>query len=138
VESKGICPLCCKEAELRNSHIVPSFFGAYLKETSATGYLRAAAAPNIRAQDLVKERLLCDACEGRFSVWEKEFKEKAFLDIQDDRFAGIRYGTWLLPFLVSLSSLTPEDQDGGIRALLEFTRWAVFWTTAIRKPIGQD
>jgi len=101
--AKGICALCRNEAELRQSHIVPSFFGAYLKETSATGYLRGAIAPNLRIQDLSKEDLLCDACEGRFSVWEKKYKEEAFEKVQDDSFRELEYGSWLLLFLVSLS-----------------------------------
>jgi hypothetical protein len=97
------CALCHKEADLRQSHIVPSFFGAYLKETSATGYLRSAEAPNLRIQDLVKEELLCDCCEGRFAVWEKAYKEKALYIVQDDGFNQLEYDAWLLQFLVSLS-----------------------------------
>ncbi len=99
----GTCALCRKEAELRLSHIIPSFFGAYLKETSATGHLRSAYSPNLRVQDLRKERLLCDNCERLFSVWEGEYKGKAFSSLQSDNFTGLEYGDWLLPFLVSLS-----------------------------------
>ena len=84
--ANGICALCRDEAELRQSHIVPSFFGAYLKETSATGYLRGAATPNLRVQDLCKEPLLCDSCECRFSTWEKKYKEEAFERVQNDSF----------------------------------------------------
>ncbi len=98
-----ICALCQKKAELRQSHIVPSFFGAYLKETSATGYLRGALTPNLRVQDLSKEALLCDSCEGRLSVWEGKYKEEAFDKVQDDSFRELEYGPWLLLFLVSLS-----------------------------------
>jgi hypothetical protein len=97
------CALCHNEAKLRQSHIVPSFFGAYLKETSATGYLRGAVMPNLRIQDLSKEELLCDSCEGRFAVWEKSYKERAFPTVQDDAFTQLEYGPWLLSFLVSLS-----------------------------------
>ncbi len=99
----GICALCHNEAVLRQSHIVPSFFGAYLKETSATGYLRGAETPDLRVQDLVKQELLCDSCEGRFAVWEKAYRENAFQNVQDDAFTQLEYGPWLLPFLVSLS-----------------------------------
>ena len=99
----GTCPLCQKKAELRQSHIVPSFFGAYLKETSATGYLRGALEPNLRIQDLSKEDLLCDSCEGRLSVWEGKYKEEAFDKVQDDSFRELEYGPRLLLFLVSLS-----------------------------------
>jgi hypothetical protein len=82
---------------------VPSFFGAYLKETSATGYLRSSNTPDLRVQDLVKRPLLCDSCEGRFADWEREYKEKAFELLQGDDFTGLQYGPWLLSFLVSLS-----------------------------------
>jgi hypothetical protein len=99
----GTCGLCHKEANLRQSHIVPSFFGVLLKETSATGFARGPVSPNLRVQDLRKEALLCDSCEGRFAVWEKAYKEKALHIVQNDEFRQLEYGTWLLPFLVSLS-----------------------------------
>jgi hypothetical protein len=100
---RNSCALCHNEAELRQSHIVPSFFGAYLKETSATGHLRGAVTPNLRIQDLSKEELLCDSCEGRFALWEKDYKEQAFEKVQNDAYRQLDYGPWLLPFLVSLS-----------------------------------
>ncbi len=101
--SKGICALCTRQSQLRYSHIVPSFFGAYLKQTSTTGYLRSGEAPNLRLQGLPKRKLLCDCCEGRFAVWEKDFKENLLPLVQSDGFKGLRYGPSLLPFLVSLS-----------------------------------
>jgi hypothetical protein len=103
MRDSGMCGLCHKEASLRQSHVVPSFFGTFLKETSATGYLRGAESPNLRVQDSEKEALLCDSCEGRFAVWEKAYKEKALHVVQDDKFTQLEYGPWLLPFLVSLS-----------------------------------
>ncbi len=114
---RGRCALCLSESDLRLSHVVPSFFGAYLKETSATGYLRAAGSPNVRIQDLVKARLLCDQCEGRFAVWEGEFKQKAFYAVQNDGFRGLEYGDWLLLFLVSVNwrVLVNEVADGLLR-----------------------
>jgi hypothetical protein len=97
------CALCGKNANLRKSHIIPAFFASYLKETSATGYLRGAVSPNLRVQDSSKEELLCDECEGRFSVFERAFAENAFNPVQEDSFARLEYGPWLLPFLVSIS-----------------------------------
>ncbi len=94
---------CVRVNQLRDSHIVPSFFGAYLKETSATGYLRSGETPNLRLQDLPKQKLLCDCCEGRFATWEKDFKENVLPLVQSEGFRGLRYGPLLLPFLVSLS-----------------------------------
>lgn len=107
----GICALCKSRAELRQSHIVPAFFGSYLKETSATGYLRSGEAPNLRLQDLPKQNLLCDGCEGRFAVWEKAFKEEVLPLVQSDGFKELRYGPTLLPFLVSLSWRTLAVQQ---------------------------
>jgi hypothetical protein len=89
----AICALCLSRADLP----------AFLKETSATGFLRGAEAPNLRRQDLMKERLLCVCCEGRFAIWEKEFKEKALATVQSDNFTNLRYGPWLMHFVVSLS-----------------------------------
>lgn len=99
----GFCALCHSMAELRQSHIVPSFFGSYLKETSATGYLRSGETPDLRVQDLPRQNLLCDCCEGRFAVWEKAFKEDVLPSVQSDRFKELKYGPSLLPFLVSVS-----------------------------------
>ena len=103
MSSKEVCALCLRESELRDSHIIPSFFGVYLKETSATGDLRSGDAPNLRVQDLSKRKLLCDSCEGRLAVWEKYFKENVLQSVQTDGFKQLRYGPSLLPFLVSLS-----------------------------------
>jgi hypothetical protein len=99
----GICALCHSKAELRQSHIIPAFFGSYLKETSATGYLRSGETPNLRVQDLPKQNLLCDCCEGRFAVWEKAFREEVLPLVQSDGFEELKYGPSLLRFLVSLS-----------------------------------
>jgi hypothetical protein len=88
--SKGICALCKQERQLQNSHIVPSFFGAYLKKTSATGYLRSGENPNLRLQDLPKEKMLCGGCEGRLAVWEKDFKENVLPVVQGDGFKELR------------------------------------------------
>jgi hypothetical protein len=124
MSDEGICALCQQKSELRLSHIVPSFFGTYLKETSATGYLRGAGAPNLRVQDLVKRRLLCDRCEGRFAVWEGQFKEKAFKAVQNDGFRELEYGDWLLLFLVSVSwrVLISEVADGLVRRNPQFSK----------------
>src|SRR5713101_6334376 len=103
MSATGVCALCHDRAELRQSHTIPSFFGAYLKETSATGYLRSGETPNLRRQDLPKLELLCDCCEGHFAVWEKDFSQNVLPLVQSDGFKGLRYGPSLLPFLVSLS-----------------------------------
>jgi hypothetical protein len=55
--------------ELQESHILPSFVYRWMKETSATGYLRFGQQPNLRVQDGVKRHLLCANCEQRFNQW---------------------------------------------------------------------
>ncbi|HEY4902749.1 MAG TPA: hypothetical protein VIH89_04685 [Candidatus Sulfotelmatobacter sp.] len=106
------CALCLQDAELCESHIIPSFFGAYLKETSATGYMRNGDQPNLRRQDLPKERLLCDNCEGRFAVLEKYFKENILHLVQSDHFTELEYNSSLLLFLVSISWRVLVTQQG--------------------------
>lgn len=101
--NQSACALCLQFRDLKNSHIVPSFFGRYLKETSATGFLRGAVSPNKRQQDLAREFLLCEECEQRFSRWENEFSAVALPALQDDGFQVLRYGPWMLPFVVSVS-----------------------------------
>jgi hypothetical protein len=97
------CALCNEVAELCLSHLVPAFVGRYLKETSATGYLRNGVNPNRRQQDTNKEPLLCNQCEGTFSTFENEFSRKAFPIIQGDDFKELNYDSWLLKFLVSVN-----------------------------------
>lgn len=63
---------------LRQSHIVPKFVGRWLKQTSATGYVRKITEPNVRRQDLLTEELLCQQCEGRLGKLELEFKRSIF------------------------------------------------------------
>jgi hypothetical protein len=140
------CALCLKIADLTESHIVPSFFGTYLEETSATGYMRGSPAPNLRRQDLRRKKLLCDVCEGRFAVWEKEYSEQALERVQDDGFTELEYGPWLLPFLVSVSWRVLESEKKSILkdspkfALLIRNRsenWRLFLLGKRKQPTGE-
>lgn len=115
--------MCMRERPLRLSHIVPAFAGKYLKETSATGYLRDGVNPNIRRQDLTKKELLCDECEQQLSAWEREFSIHAFPYMQDDGFRDLEYGDWLLKFAVSLSWRTlVSDQQDLVRDFPQFSK----------------
>jgi len=97
------------------------FFGRYLKETSATGFLRGAVSPNKRQQDLAKEFLLCEECEQRFSRWENEFSAVALPVVQSDDFQVLRYGPWMLPFVVSVSwRVFVSDRDDLLQAHPQF------------------
>jgi hypothetical protein len=97
-----ICSLCLKDQELRESHIIPKFVARWLKETSATGYLRQAIQPNIRTQDFSTERMLCDNCENLLSQWENKFAESIFFPYHNSGKREFEYDDWLLKFSVSL------------------------------------
>jgi hypothetical protein len=97
------CKLCLKERELQESHIVPSFVYKWLKDTSATGYIRFGQAPNKRTQDGYKVHWLCRECEQRLNVWETRFATHIFHPINKDGGQKIPYGDWLLKFCASVS-----------------------------------
>jgi hypothetical protein len=99
----GTCRLCQKYAELRESHILPAFALRWLKENSLTKYIRSGGQPNLRKQDLAKEYLLCDMCEGLFSQWESKVAENIFKPWNDQRKLPLSYGSWLQRFAISLS-----------------------------------
>ena len=64
----------------------------WLKETSATGHLRNASAPNRRVQDGLKHPLLCLACERRFGSFEAAFATKLFYPVASGRTLPNDYG----------------------------------------------
>lgn len=102
-EGSMICKLCQQDKQLVESHIIPKFVAKWLKDTSATGYLRQAVNPNLRRQDFPTESLLCRDCEGRFAVWEKLFAESVFLPYLNVGEREFVYTDWLLSFAISLS-----------------------------------
>jgi hypothetical protein len=108
-----VCCLCGSEGEIVESHGIPAFIGRWIKETSATGFLRGFHAPNRRTQDLPTVRLLCQDCEQRFSRAEKKFAELLFRPFHD---GGSRflYQEWLMYFAVSLAwrCLATSNQEG--------------------------
>ncbi len=97
------CKLCGNQAELRLSHLVPKFIGAWLKETSATGYLRDSRNINRRSQDILKEKWLCNDCEQLFSVWEKNFAERVFKPHLSGQGTRFNYGPWMSRFCASMT-----------------------------------
>lgn len=106
------CRLCQKDKKLRESHVIPAFVYRWIKETSATGYLRFIENINLRAQDGVKIKLLCDDCEGILSVFETKFSREVFYpyvnkELNEDGIAqgnikSFQYNDWLLKFIISL------------------------------------
>jgi len=109
----SVCRLCGSEAEILESHVIPAFVGTWIKETSATGFLRGYHAPNRRMQDLPTARLLCGVCEQRFSRSEKKFVELLFRPFHDGR-SRFFYEKWLLDFAVSMAwrCLATSNREG--------------------------
>lgn len=97
------CKLCRRQDELVESHIIPRFVAHWLKETSATGFLRQATNPNLRRQDFPTQPLLCRDCEELFSICEKRFSETIFLPYHGEGRRDFEYQEWLLYFAVSLA-----------------------------------
>ena len=85
------------------SHIIPAFVFRWIRETSATGYIRLGDEPNRRVQDGWKKRYLCSSCENLLSVAERQFYQQVFKPVVEDRLEQIKYGPWLLKFCVSIS-----------------------------------
>lgn len=98
----GICGLCEKEKELKQSHILPSFIFKW-KKKQGTGFFRTSQNPNKRVQDGLKLYLICSDCEQKFGVWEKQFSEKLFKPFHNNSGTRIKYTDWLPKFAVSVS-----------------------------------
>lgn len=109
------CLLCGEHSTLLKGHVIPKFAVNWLKRTSATGYLRQAVKPNLPRQDTDKLRLLCPACEARFSRWEKLFAENIFVPFQESGQKSFQYEEWFLYFAVSLAWRTVVRQPGSLR-----------------------
>lgn len=99
----GNCYLCDIHCELQNSHVLPAFIFRWMKETSATGYMRFAETMNRRAQDGVKKHWLCSSCEGILGESERQFANSLFHPFVEGQLKHRNYGPWLLKFCVSLS-----------------------------------
>ena len=97
------CLLCGRFGGRVRSHIFPQFVSRYLRETSATGYIRMSAAPNKRVQAGPWDYLLCQRCEALISPWETRFAKKVFRPILEGQKRVIRYGRWLPMFATSVT-----------------------------------
>lgn len=101
------CALCLEAKKIRKSHIIPKFFGDWIKRTSATGYLVSATNASKRKQDIVKIPLLCDRCEERLSKYESWFALNIFKPFEKtesfDRPQSFEYDANLELFITSLS-----------------------------------
>lgn len=101
--TRGKCALCTKNSELKKSHIVPKFVSRWLKETSATGFMRGVKEPKKRLQDLPKLPLLCGDCEQLFSKLESYFASNFFHPILNKQEKEVCYDENLKRFIISLN-----------------------------------
>ena len=113
VSSTAACRLCGNGTAIVGSHVMPAFVARWIKQTSATGFLRSFEAPNQRKQDFPTVPLLCPDCEQRFSASEKKFAELIFVPFHEGR-TRFSYEDWLLYFAVSLAwrCLTASKREG--------------------------
>jgi len=101
--AKTKCYLCNINYCDQNSHIIPKFAFKWLKETSATNYIRMGKNVNIRVQDGLKIRLLCNKCEKLFNKWETKFANEIFYPVHNSEKIKVNYKEWLFKFSVSVS-----------------------------------
>jgi len=101
--TKMKCFLCrinyCKE----ESHIISKFAYKWLKDTSVTNYIRMGGNVNVRVQDGIKIKLLCEECEDLFNKWETTFANKIFYPLHKSNKFKVNYKDWLSKFAVSIS-----------------------------------
>ena len=145
-EAEPQCALCLENRPLCESHIIPAFVGRYLKDTSATGYLRAAEKSNLRVQDLPTEKLLCAQCELQFSRWEDNFSRDGFQKIHSEGYDGFEYDPSLMQFAVSVSwrilctdrdELLQDFPDWGPKILKTLETWRKYLLGACRDSGGE-
>lgn len=108
--SSTLCALCGMNPPIKNSHSIPHFVIAWIKRTSATGYLRQAICPNVAKQDIEKFPLLCVDCEGILSKFEQSFAKEVFCPFLERDQAVFEYADWLLRFAISLAWRTIATQ----------------------------
>lgn len=96
------CALCQKKPRDEDSHIIPAFVFRWLKQTSATGYLRGTEEPNKRLQDGKKYPLLCRECEDHFAKYEDEFARRIFHPYAKSQRYGLPYDEFCLKFFASV------------------------------------
>ena len=70
----NICRLCLKEAELRNSHILPEFLYGNLYDEKHRTLLISRGDEKVIQKGL-REKLLCQSCETKLSKYEQYAKE---------------------------------------------------------------
>lgn len=75
------CRLCKNEATLRNSHVIPEFYYKPIYDQEKKRFYSVSSDDEKKPQHHQKglrEKLLCDTCEGRLSKWETYFANLLF------------------------------------------------------------
>ena len=103
VSVMGTCRLCGAHRALQRSHVVPAFVFRWMRESSATGYLRFGREPNRRMQDGCKKRWFCSPCENQIGSTESQFAKNIFRPVVEDGLERIEYGPWMFRFCVSMT-----------------------------------
>lgn len=149
------CALCQSEEDLCDSHIIPSFVYSWLKDSSATGFLRFGQNVNLRAQDGLKPKFLCKECEERFNKFETPFAAKLFYPLHQEealrlsRGPWFRYDSWCMKFAASvcwrilefinrtygINHFNPEQQKAATNAL---DTWRSFLLDQVENPGMQE
>lgn len=68
--TEGVCRLCGLDAPLRHSHIIPRFMFRPMSRLSNETPMRFGSQEPGNRPGHLKERLLCESCEQRFSSYE--------------------------------------------------------------------
>ena len=118
---KANCRLCQYPGLLRESHIIPRFVFQWMKDTGP-GALRQATKPNIRRQDGLKERILCEKSEQLIGQDEKRFAERVFRPVLENPREEILYDEFLIRFAVSLAWRVLVTEMGRDRAHKRFDK----------------
>ena len=127
--SNDICLLCGTSAPLQASHIIPAFAYDWLKETSASPFLRSnhpnegfGLSPqrnhfNKRVQDGPTRTWFCDVCEDILGRDESTFAREFFYPFFQNPSGSFSYGRWMLRFCTSVSwRVLKHYQEAGLLA----------------------
>jgi hypothetical protein len=98
----GCCRMCGAEGPLDLGHIIPAFVYRWLKDSSATGFLRDGLTPNLRVQDGWRRYWFCRRCEDAMSRVERLFADNLFPLVVGDAPVPYAHGPWLSRFLASV------------------------------------
>lgn len=111
----GRCRMCGANGPLDLGHVIPAFIYRWLKDSSATGFLRDGTMPNVRVQDGWRRYWFCRRCEDTMSRFERAFADNLFPLIIRAAPAPYPHGPWLSRFLASIAlrvlMLYAEQED---------------------------